>query len=108
MSPIVDRALEIFINRGEEMDNSGVEVPESEDELIELLLNVATQSFKEAISKTKPTETYTKIRFDCEKDSSGVWELSEMPDGFIEKVLLMNMESAIDDGLKSYDIDSLD
>ena len=31
-----------------------------------------------------------------------------MPDGFIEKVLLMNMESAIDDGLKSYDIDSLD
>ena len=107
MSPIVDRAIEIFIDRVEEMDNSGMEVPESEDETVELLLNVATQCFKEAISKTKPAETYTKIRFDCEKGSSGVWELREMPDEFIDKVLLMNIESAFDDGWKNYDIYSL-
>ncbi len=101
MSPIIDCAFEIFYKKVLELDASGVEVPEDEDELMDLLMPLISQSIREAVSKTKPTETYTKVRFDCVKDSSGYWELKEIPDDFLEKVLLMNFYSALEDSLNN-------
>lgn len=101
MSPVIDIAFEIFFNKVMDLDASGVEVPEDEDELMDLLMPLISQSIKEAVAKTKPSETYTKVRFDCEKNSSGTWELREIPDDFIDKVLLMNFEYAIEDCLNN-------
>ncbi len=99
-TPITDFAAEVFIEKLEEMDKAGVEAPENEDEILELILNVASQALKEAIAKAKPNETYTKVRFDCIKTSGGYWVLREIPDDFIEKVLLLNLPTVIAESVK--------
>lgn len=43
------------------------------------------------------------VRFDCIKNSSKIWELKEIPDDFIEKVLLMNFGNAIDECINNLD-----
>ncbi len=103
MSPVIDSAFGIFYNKVMDLDASGVEVPEDEDELMDLLMPLISQSIKEAVAKTKPSETYTKVLFDCIKNSSMIWELEEIPDDFIEKVLLMNFEYALEDCLNNLD-----
>lgn len=96
MTPVMDKAMEIFFNKVLDLDASGVKVPEDQDELMELLLPIVSQSVKEAITKSKPTDTYTKIKFECD-NHGGLWELREIPEDFLEKVLFMNFEQALED-----------
>lgn len=96
MTPVMDKAMEIFFNKVMDLDASGVKVPEDQDELMELLLPIVSQSVKEAITKSKPTDTYTKIKFECD-NHGGLWELREIPEDFLEKVLFMNFEQALED-----------
>lgn len=98
ISPVIDKAFEIFMKKVEEKDASGEELPENEDEINELIFTLLKQSIKEAVEKKKPTETFSKIRFDLTRSSSGYWEIDELPDDFIDKVLLMNFPAAIDAG----------
>ncbi len=58
-------------------------------------MNAFKQAFKEAVTEAKPAETFTTVKFDLIKDSSGYWEIDEVPDDFIYKVLLMNYQSAL-------------
>ena len=101
ISPVIDRAFEILIKKGEEMDASGTQLPEDEEEATNYVFSIIKQSIKEAAEEKKPSETYTKVRFDLTKGESGYWDIDEIPDDFIYKVLLMNFQSALEEGFDS-------
>lgn len=104
ITPIADKAFELLIDKINSMDAAHIEVPEDEDEAAALLMSLLKQSIREAIASKKPSETFTKVRFELTKDPDGFWEMDEMPDDFLEKVLLMNLQSAFEDGSASLDI----
>ena len=95
ITPVVDRSIEIFIDKLKEMDSSGTDFPEDEESIFQLLWPVMQKSIKEAAAKTKPTETYSTVKFKCVKNEILMWELEEIPDGFSE-ALLMNIDTAME------------
>lgn len=102
MSPIIDSAMAALYIKVVGLAALGSEIPEEGDELMELLMPLISQSIREAALNMEPTETYTTVRFNCVKNASGLWELEEIPDDFLEKVLLMNFQSALVDGLDHF------
>lgn len=103
ISPIIDRMLYLFADQLVKMADAGEKAPENEDEQGEWLFSILMQALKEAASKERPIETYTKIKFTCEKDYNGDWVLTDIPDDFIEKVMLMNIDSAVQESIKNFD-----
>lgn len=101
VTPIMDEASEIFVDKVYTLDSMGTPIPETEEEQNDFILSLLKQSVREAINKNKPSETYTKIRFECEKDSGGAWVLNDVPDDFIDKVLLINLYSAFAESFSS-------
>lgn len=99
MSPIIDSAVAAAYINVVGLAALGSVIPEEGDESMELLMPLISQSIREAALNMEPTETYTTVRFNCVKNASGLWELEEIPDDFLEKVLLMNFQSALVDGL---------
>ena len=102
MSPIIDSAVAAFYIKVVGLAALGSEIPEEGDESMELFMPLISQSIREAALNMEPTETYTTVRFNCVKNASGLWELEEIPDDFLEKVLLMNFQSALVDGLDHF------
>lgn len=89
--PVVECAYDLLESKILEYDS----IPENDEELKMFLLPLVQKSINEAVSKTKPTSTYTNVIFECKKDSVWPWELKELPDDFVE-VLLMNIDPAVE------------
>lgn len=99
--PVIDRVYDLFVSKLKELDS----IPEKEEDKISLILPLLQKSIKDATSQTKPTVTYSNVIFECEKYALWSWELKEVPDDFIE-VLLMNIDPSMEKASKEYFFDS--
>ncbi len=102
IAPVIDRTFKLWVDEILKLASSGAESFENEDFQTKVLYPLLQKSFKEAATKTKPTETYSTVKFKCVKDEIWIWELEEVPDAFYDKVLSMNMEQAVDNAYDTY------
>ncbi len=103
ISPLATNAFTIFFEKLLTIDEDDIEIPETEEESMELLNSMLQKAFIEAATQIEPTETYTKIKFKCVKQSGNKWEVQETPDEFVDRVLLMNLYITMKEAIDSYD-----
>ena len=101
LTPMVEKTIEILAERFAEMDST-MEIPETDEEMADLILPVVEKAIKEAAKSTKPLETYTKVRFTC-KQPVNMWTVQDYPDELYDSVLFMNFYSAFLKGIESMD-----
>ncbi len=101
LSPVLDRTFELLYDKLMEMDSNGSTLPETEGEQLELFFSVFQKSFKEAVAKTKPSESYRNVKFDCVKSSVWTWELKEVPDD-ISQIIFLNFYTAYENASNEY------